>query len=360
MNGTGPGLRVRKRYKKALHASAMAADMPFGLWQLTCPMALAGGIADMPMRKEDGFWESLDKNLTWFLRYGSRRGEARLEDVARELNVREDEVLDAVGTMTHPRKGRRYWSGTYQNQIWVGVNWWPGHCGEEYCGHRWAGNIVATVVADNNAGETSVWPPLGGQYFGCPNQWARKEGEGLVEYIQKWFVWERDCPRAEVLQAWNRTASLVEERAIRGRSVTFHAGPRGDCAAWMRTVDVHEVYRVEGVPSGLDARAVTGMDKRCLKHLMKQEIVADVVRRVVMMVENDGPDEKEFAVVCQYGKHRSVAVVMLVLACVYYNAVVGFHNKIALQVARGTLDLCPKGSGNSGSCDRSAMGSSRS
>ena len=47
---------------------------------------------------------------------------------------------------------------------------------------------------------------------------------------------------------------MVEGVANRGRRVTFHAGPRGDCAAWMRTVDVHEVYRVEGVPSGLDAR----------------------------------------------------------------------------------------------------------
>ena len=116
-------------------------------------------------------------------------------------------------------------------------------------------------------------------------------------------------------------------------------------------------YGIEGVPSGLEARSVTGMDKRCVKHLMKQEMVAHVVQRVVKMVENDAPDDKEFAVVCQHGKHRSVAVVMLVLACVYYNAVVGFHNKIAFKVARGTLNLCPKGSGNSGSCDRSAMGS---
>ena len=53
---------------------------------------------------------------------------------------------------------------------------------------------------------------------------------------------------------------------------------------------------------------------------------------------------KEFAVVCQHGKHRSVAVVMLMLACVYYNAVVAFHNDIAFEVAREALDLCPMGS----------------
>ena len=75
--------------------------------------------------------------------------------------------------------------------------------------------------------------------------------------------------------------------------------------------------------------------------MMKQEVVADVVGRVVMMVEKFGHGEKEFAVVCEYGKHRSVAVVMLVLACVYYNAVVGFHNESAFEVACGALDQGP-------------------
>ena len=76
---------------------------------------------------------------------------------------------------------------------------------------------------------------------------------------------------------------------------------------------------------------------------MKQEIVADVVRCVVMMVENDGPDEKEFAVVCQYGKHRSVAVVVLVLACVYYNAAVAFHNQMAFNEAQRLLNWNDEG-----------------
>ena len=77
---------------------------------------------------------------------------------------------------------------------------------------------------------------------------------------------------------------------------------------------------------------------------MKQVDAARVVRRIVMLVDNDAPGDKEFAVVCQRGKHRSVAVVMLIVACVYYNAVVAFHNDIAFEVARETLDLCPMGS----------------
>ena len=78
--------------------------------------------------------------------------------------------------------------------------------------------------------------------------------------------------------------------------------------------------------------------------MMKQEAVARVVERVVSLVESDASDHKEYAVVCQYGKHRSVAVVVLVLACVYYNAVVAFHNNIAYEVAREMLDLCWMGS----------------
>ena len=265
-----------------------------------------------------------DKGLTKYLRYimSERgfekrydRGGFRLVDVARTLKVSKDDVLHAVDTMTHPTKGRRYWSETYQNQIWVGVNWWP-----------------------DNAGETSLWPPLGGQYFWCPNEWARKEGEGLVEYIQKWFVWERDCPSTEVVQAWNTTAIIVEEWANRRRCVTFHAGPWKDCPSSIRRVDVHNHHTIQGVPSGLEARSVTGVDKRCLMHLMKQEAVALVVQRVVRMVENDARDDNEFAVVCQHGKHTSVAVVMLVLACVYYNAVVAFHNESAFKEAQKLLN----------------------
>ena len=71
---------------------------------------------------------------------------------------------------------------------------------------------------------------------------------------------------------------------------------------------------------------------------MLQVDVARVVRSIVMLVDNDAPGDKEFAVVCRAGKHRSVAVVMLMLACVYYNAVVAFHNNIAYEVAREMLD----------------------
>ena len=277
-----------------------------------------------------------DMRLTMYLRYkmSELRFEERYEgfrlvDVARELKVTEDVVLDAVNTMTHPTKGRRYWSErSVEGEIWVGVRFWPGN----------------TWRSDLGASETPLWRPWGGQYFWCPSHWARKEGEGLVEYIQKWFVWERDCPSAEVVQAWNTTAILVEERANRGRRVTFHAVPREFCPPSIRRVDVHNDYHIKGTPSGLQARSVTGVDRRCVKHLMKQEVVARVVRSIVMLVENDAPDDKEFAVVCQHGKHRNVAVVMLILACVCYNAVVAFHNDSAFEVARGTLDLCPMGS----------------
>ena len=77
--------------------------------------------------------------------------------------------------------------------------------------------------------------------------------------------------------------------------------------------------------------------------MMKQEVVACVVANVVRLVENDAPDDKEFAVVCQHGKHRSVAVVMLVLACVYDNAVVAFHNQIAFNEAHGLLNWNDEG-----------------
>ena len=242
-------------------------------------------------------------------------------DVAYELDAKEEDVWRAIETSTHSSKGRRYWWEEYQQDTWVGVNWWP-----------------------DKAGETSLWPPLGGQYFRCPNGWARKEGEGLLEYIRKWFVWERVCPSNDVVQEWERTALVVEAFANRGRRVTFHAGPRELCPPSIKSVDVHNDYNIKGVPSGLQARLVTGVDKKCVEHLMRQVDVARVVRRIVMLVDNDAPGDKEFAVVCQRGKHRSVAVVMLILACVYYNAVVAFHNDIAFEVARETLDLCPMGS----------------
>ena len=286
-----------------------------------------GGIPDMSKRKNYRSDEKrFDKELTRFLRYTifERRdiekryrawGGARLVDVARGLGVGVDVVRRAVETGTHREKGRRYWWEVYEEQIWVGVNWWP-----------------------DQAVETSLWPPVGGEYFRCPNEWARKEGEGLVEYIQKWFLWDLDCPSPAVVRAWTETAKLVEDIANRGRRVTFHAGPRDSCPSTIKTVDVHEDYMIEGVPSWVQKRFVTGIDKRCVMHLMKQEPVALVVQSVVSLVENDASDHKEYAVVCQHGKHRSVAVVMLVLACVYYNAVVAFHNHRAYEVAREMLD----------------------
>ena len=136
---------------------------------------------------------------------------------------------------------------------------------------------------------------------------------------------------------------MVEKFANRGRTVTFHAGPRELCPPSIRSVDVHKDYTIKGVPSGLQPRDVTGVDKQCVKHLMLQVEVARAVRSIVMLVEKHARDDKEFAVVCRAGKHRSVGVVMLMLACVYYNAVVAFHNGVAVQVARGMLDLCAMG-----------------
>ena len=77
--------------------------------------------------------------------------------------------------------------------------------------------------------------------------------------------------------------------------------------------------------------------------MMKQELVALVVQSVVRLVENDASDHKEYAVVCQHGKHRSVAVVVLVLACVYYNAAVAFHNQMAFNEAQRLLNWNDEG-----------------
>ena len=85
---------------------------------------------------------------------------ARLVDVASKLKAKEEDVWRAIETSTHIDKGRRYWWEKHEEDTWVGANWWP-----------------------DKAGETSLWPPLGGQYFRCPNGWTREEGEGLVDYI---------------------------------------------------------------------------------------------------------------------------------------------------------------------------------
>ena len=142
--------------------------------------------------------ERFDKRLAGFLRwtifereyregYSVWRNGARLADVAYELDAKEEAVWHAIETSTHRDKGRRYWWSKYGVDTWIGVNYWP-----------------------EKAGETSLWPPLGGQYFRCPNGWARKDGEGLVDYIGRWFVWERVCPSDDVVQEWERTATVVE------------------------------------------------------------------------------------------------------------------------------------------------------
>ena len=170
----------------------------------------------MPKRKKDPWTLNpcFDKQLTGFLRYEIFEGEfekryrvwckgARLVDVACELRVEEEDVWRAIETSTHRDKGKRYWWEKHREDTWVGANYWPA-----------------------NGGEASLWPPLGGQYFRCPNGWTRKEGEGLVDYIERWFVWERGCPSAEVVEEWRKTADIVENFANRRRTVTFHAGPR--------------------------------------------------------------------------------------------------------------------------------------
>ena len=131
------------------------------------------------MPKRSGVPRDLDMRLTRYLRYEmselgfeERYEGFRLVDVARKLKVTEDAVVLAVNTMSHRRKGMRYWMGSDEDGTWVGANFWPGD--------SWR--------SDLGASETSVWEPWGGQYFWCPSHWARKEGEELVEYIQKWFV----------------------------------------------------------------------------------------------------------------------------------------------------------------------------
>ena len=269
-----------------------------------------------------------DKRLTRYLRWEMRKrgfgepwGGYRLADVACQLKVREKVVLAAVETVTHPWKGKRYWSETSDN-------------GETRVGVRWMSRKAWR--SDLGASETSLWQPCGGQYFWCPSRWARKQDEEFLEYIQKWFVWEEDCPSAEANGAWFATELAVNARQVdRTKCVTFHAGPRQHCPSSICRVDVRG--RVDGVPGGVDVRSVTGVDKRCVMHLMKQKEVAKVVQDVVRMVEGNAR-EKEFAVVCEYGKHRSAAVVVLVLAIVYYNAVVAFHNESAFKEAQKLLN----------------------
>ena len=288
----------------------------------------------MPKRKKDRFdeeWTRFDKELTRFLRYTifedeiEKRyrvwGGARLVDVACKLGVEEEDVWRAVETSTHSTKGRRYWWEDYHQDIWVGVNWWP-----------------------DKAGETSLWPPLGGQYFRCPNEWARKEGEGLVEYIRRWFVWEKGCLSDDIVREWDRTAMVVERLAHRGRKMTFHAGPSKHCPPSMKSIDVANKYNIKGVPSGVQALLVTGVDKECVKHLMKQADVARAVRDIVILAEARTSGDEEVAVRCQFGKHRSVGVVMITVACVYFNAVVAFHNQRAFEVAREKLELSVRAS----------------
>ena len=58
-----------------------------------------------------------------------------------------------------------------------------------------------------------------------------------------------------------------------------------------------------------------------------------------MLVEQDASGDEELAVVCRHGKHRSVGVAMLMLACVYYNAVLVLHIRWALDDARRWLEI---------------------
>ena len=58
------------------------------------------------------------------------------------------------------------------------------------------------------------------------------------------------------------------------------------------------------------------------------------------MTEVDGGSGgDELAVVCRHGKHRSVGVAILMLACVYYNAVLVLHNRWAVKDALRWLEI---------------------
>ena len=188
---------------------------------------------------------------------------------------------------------------------------------------------------------TSLWQPLGGEYFRCPNEWTRKEGEGLVAYIEKWFLWEKGCLSHECVQEWGKTAVVVGGVKQRGRKVTFHAGPSSKCPAWMKSIDVanKKEYNITGVPSDVRARDVTGVHRQCVKHLMTQAHVACAVRDIVMLVETSTSGDEEVAVCCKHGKHRSPGIMLITVAAVYCNAVVAFHNELALDAARTKLEL---------------------
>ena len=144
----------------------------------------------------------------------------------------------------------------------------------------------------------------------------------------------------DIVREWDRTAMVVEKLAHRGRKMTFHAGPSKHCPPSMKSLDVANKYNIKGVPSGVQALLVTGVDKECLKHLTKQAEVARAVRDIVILAEDSASGDEEVAVGCQFGKHRSVGVVMLMVACVYFNAVVAFHNQRAFERAREKLELC--------------------
>ena len=72
---------------------------------------------------------------------------------------------------------------------------------------------------------------------------------------------------------------------------------------------------------------------------MTQPEVARAVRYIVVLVELDTSFCGELAVVCEHGKHRSVGVAMLVLAFVYYNALLALHNRCALNDALRWLEI---------------------
>ena len=281
----------------------------------------------MTKRKQDDRETAVEHELTKFLRYTlfedelqlerlyPRWGGARITDVVTMLGMGEAEVWHAVETSTHHKKGRRFW----WKDVWVGVNWWP----------------------DSVMG-TSVWQPLGDEYFRCPNEWTRKEGESLVAYIQKWFMWEKGCLSDECVQEWRNTAVVVGGVKRWGRKVTFHAGPSSKCPAWMKSIDVANKtkYTITGLPNDVRAPGVTGVHKECIKHLITQAHVACAVRDIVMLVESSTYGDEEVAVCCKHGKHRSPGIMLITVATVYCNAVVAFHNGLALDAARTRLERC--------------------
>ena len=179
---------------------------------------------------------------------------------------------------------------------------------------------------------------MGDAYFPFPFKWGRSESTDLVSYV-RWFCGYKALTlTGEADDEWDRSAHDIRRLAKRQRDVTFHAGPLRSCPGDMIRVDVAKTFKTSGTPPGVNPRDVTGLDFRCLAFMLSQPEVARAVRAIVTVVEVGGETTREVAVLCEHGKHRSVAVAMIMIALVYPQARLALHNERALVDARTYLD----------------------